>query len=121
MVTYAFVVTIIINKYLTDFKYPLPLIDEIFAALQLFSKLDLSSTYNQLILDEKSQLLCTWSTHIGTLKMKRLPFGVKPAAAIFQKTMENLLQGTPFVVVYQDDITVSGKNMTEHIRNLKKY
>lgn len=111
-----------INKYLTDFKYPLPLIDEIFAALQggqLFSKLDLSSAYNQLVLDEKSQLLCTWSTHIGTLKMKRLPFGIKPAAAIFQKTMENILQGIPFVVVYQDDITVSGKSMTEHIRNLK--
>ncbi|XP_037822569.1 uncharacterized protein K02A2.6-like [Lucilia sericata] len=51
--------------------------------------------------------------------MKRLPFGVKPAAAIFQKTMENLLQGIPFVVVYQDDITVSGKDMNEHIRNLK--
>ncbi|XP_037826751.1 uncharacterized protein K02A2.6-like [Lucilia sericata] len=33
--------------------------------------------------------------------------------------MENLLQGIPFVVVYQDDITVSGKDMNEHIRNLK--
>ncbi|XP_046803806.1 uncharacterized protein K02A2.6-like [Lucilia cuprina] len=111
-----------INKYLSDFNYPLPLIDEIFASLQggqLFSKLDLSNAYNQLILDDKSQLLCTWSTHIGTLKMKRLPFGVKPAAAIFQKTMENLLQGIPFVVVYQDDITVSVKDMNEHIRNLK--
>lgn len=111
-----------INKYLCDFKYPLPLIDEIFASLQggeLFSKLDLSSAYNQLILDEKSQLLCTWSTHIGTLKMKRLPFGVKTAAAIFQKTMENLLRDIPFVVVYQDDITISGENMSQHICNLK--
>lgn len=54
---------ITINKYLSDFKYPLPLIDEIFASLQggqMFSKLDLSSAYNQLILDDKSQLLCMY-------------------------------------------------------------
>lgn len=77
-----------INKFLIDYKYPLPRIDEIFAALQggkLFTKLDLSNAYNQLELDRESQLLCTWSTHIGTLKMKRMPFGIKPAAAIFQK------------------------------------
>ncbi|XP_037928777.1 uncharacterized protein K02A2.6-like [Teleopsis dalmanni] len=111
-----------INKHLSDFKYPLPRIDEIFASLQggeLFSKLDLLNAYNQLVLDDKSQLLCTWSTHIGTLKMKRSPFGIKTAAAIFQKTMENLLCNIPFVVVYQDDITVSGRNTSEHIHNLK--
>lgn len=111
-----------LNKFLCNFKYPLPRIDEIFAQLEggeLFTKLDMSNAYNQLILDEKSQLLCTWSTHIGTLKMKRLPFGVKPAAAIFQKTMETLLKGIPGVVVYQDDITVTGKKFSQHIQTLK--
>ncbi|XP_036342908.1 uncharacterized protein K02A2.6-like, partial [Rhagoletis pomonella] len=111
-----------INKHLIDFHYPLPLIEDIFASLQggqLFTKLDLSNAYSQLVLDEDSQRLCTWSTHIGCFKMKRLPFGVKPAAAIFQKTMENLLRNVPFVVVYQDDITVSGKDLAEHVRNLR--
>lgn len=105
-----------------DFKYPLPRIDEIFASLEggkIFTKLDLSNAYNQLVLDESSQLLCAWSTHIGTLKVKRLPFGVKTAAAIFQKTMENLLRDIPYVVVYQDDITVTGRNMQEHLKTLK--
>ena len=50
--------------------------------------------------------------------MKRLPFRFKPTAAILQKTMKNLLQSMPFVVVYED-ITVSDKNMTDNIRNLK--
>ncbi|XP_053968869.1 uncharacterized protein LOC128870291 [Anastrepha ludens] len=62
---------ITINKFLEDFKYPLPRIDEIFASLEggeIFTKLDLSNAYNQLILDDESQLLCAWSTHIGTLK-----------------------------------------------------
>lgn len=111
-----------LNRFLTDFRYPLPRIDEIFAQLQggeLFTKLDMSNAYNQLLLDEKSQLLCAWSTHIGTFKVKRLPFGVKVASAIFQKTLENLLRGIPNVVVYQDDITVTGKNFNEHIKTLK--
>lgn len=113
---------ITINKFLADFKYPLPLIEEIFASLQggqLFSKLDMTAAYNQFCLDEKSQLLCTWSTHMGTFKMKRLPFGVKPAAALFQKHMESLLRGINGVVVYQDDITVTGKGFKEHLFNLK--
>lgn len=91
-----------INKFLIDFKYPLPRIDEIFASLgggELFTKLDLFSAYNQLVLDEESQLLCALSTHIGILKVKRLPFGVKTAASIFQKTMETVLRGIPNAVV----------------------
>lgn len=79
----------------------------------------MSNAYNQLILDDESQKLCTWSTHIGTLKMNRLPFGVKPAASIFQKTIENLLININGVVIYQDDITVTGKNLQEHVKNLK--
>lgn len=111
-----------INRHLVDVRYPLPRIQEIFTALQggeLFSKLDMSCAYNQLILDEESQLLCTWSTHIGTFKMKRLPYGIKPAAAIFQKTIEELLRDIKGVVVYQDDITVTGKNLQEHVQNLR--
>ncbi|XP_055306782.1 uncharacterized protein K02A2.6-like, partial [Sitodiplosis mosellana] len=110
-----------INKFLVDVKYPLPLIDEIFTSLQggeLFSKLDMCAAYNQLCLDEESQQLCTWSTHIGTFKMKRLPFG-KPAAAIFQMHMEHLLRGIEGEVVYQEDITVTGKTFKDHLLNLK--
>lgn len=37
------------DKYLNDFKYPLPKIDEIFASLEggeLYTKLDMSNAYN---------------------------------------------------------------------------
>lgn len=112
-----------VNKFLVDFKYPLPRIEEIFASLQggtQFTKLDLSNAYNQLVLDEQSQLLCTWSTHLGVFKMKRLPFGVKTAAAIFQKTIENLLRGIPNCMNFMDDIVVTGKDFKSHIDTLKK-
>lgn len=111
-----------LNKYLNDFKYPLPRIEEIFASLQggiLFTKLDLSNAYNQLILDDESQDLCSWSTHIGTFKMTRLPFGVKPAAPLFQKTIENLIRGIPNVINYLDDIVVTGPTLKEHVNTLR--
>jgi len=47
--------------------------------------------------------------------MKRLPFGVKPAAAIFHITIEALLQDIPNVA-YHDDFNISGKypNLSKH-------
>ena len=47
-----------VNRVLTPDYYPLPLIKDIFAALQggkLFSKLDLSQAYQQLLLDQDSK------------------------------------------------------------------
>ncbi|XP_017469325.1 PREDICTED: uncharacterized protein K02A2.6-like [Rhagoletis zephyria] len=110
-----------INKYLSDVRYPLPRIDELFASMQgqLFSKLDLSNAYNQLVLDEASQMLCAWSTHVGIFKMTRLPFGVKPAAAIFQKTIENILRGIPNVVNYLDDIVITGSDFSDHVKTIE--
>lgn len=110
-----------VNRFLVDFKYPSPRKEEIFASLEgstIFSKLDLSNAYNQLTLDENSQKLCTWSTHIGTFKMKRMPYGVKPAAAIFQKKIENLLKDIPNVTNYIDEIIVGGETVKEHVEIL---
>lgn len=83
-----------VNEFLVDFKYPLPRIEEIFALLQggqLFTKLDLSNAYNQLELDDESQNLCTLSIQLGLFRVKRLPFGVKVAGAIFQKNDRNTI------------------------------
>lgn len=75
-----------INKYLEDFNYPLPKIEELFVKLRggkLYTKLDFRNAYNQLCLGEKTQELLTWSTHMGLYKVKRLPYGTKPACQIF--------------------------------------
>ncbi|XP_017468657.1 PREDICTED: uncharacterized protein K02A2.6-like, partial [Rhagoletis zephyria] len=110
-----------INKHLVDVNYPLPRIEELFASLQgqLFTKLDLSNAYNQLVLEESSQQLCAWSTHMGIFKLTRLPFGVKPAAAIFQRTIENMLRGIPNVVNYLDDIVITGSNLNDHVKSIE--
>ena len=108
-----------INPVLEVDQYPLPRPEDIFSTLaggQRFSKLDLASAYQQLILDESSRQYVTVNTHKGLYRYTRLPFGVASAPAVFQNVMENGLTG---VCCYLDDILVMGKTDEEHYQNLK--
>ena len=101
--------------------YPLPKIEDIFASLsggKLFSKMDLASAYLQIPLDEQSKEYTTINTHKGLYCYNRLLFGVASAPSIFQRTMENLLQGINHVCVYLDDILVTGTTEQEYLQNL---
>lgn len=104
-------------------QYPIPKIEDLFATLsggQQFSKLDMSHAYAQILLDEDSKKYLTVNTHKGLFTYNRLPFGVSSAPAVFQRTMENLLQGIPMVAVYLDDILVTGVNVQDHLKNLNE-
>lgn len=103
-------------------KYPIPKTEDLLATLaggRKFTKLDMSQAYQQLLLDEDSKKYTTINTHKGLYQYNRLPFGVSSAPGIFQRTMENLLQGIPRVIVRVDDILVSGKDDPDHLANLE--
>ena len=111
------------NKATKTEVYPLPRIEDLFASLaggKMFSELDLSPAYLQLPLVRESQPFVTVNTHKGLYRYQRLPFGVASAPAIFQLTMESVLQGLTNVCVYLDDILVSGRSMQEHLVNLEE-
>ena len=102
-------------------RYPLPKIEDLFSKLaggQVFSKLDLSQAYQQVLLDEESKKLVTINTQKDLFQYTRLPFGISSAPGIFQRIMENLLQGIPDVMVYLDDILVAGRSTAEHLQRL---
>ena len=69
-------------------------------------------------LEKDSRKFVTINTHKGLFEYTRLPFGVASAPALFQRTMENLLQGLKHVCVYLDDILVTGSSEREHLDNL---
>ena len=78
----------------------------------------LSREYLQLQLKELSMQYVTINTHRGLYRYTRLQFGVSSAPGIFQRAMDNLLQGMPHVMAYLDDILISGRSEQEHLGNL---
>ena len=111
-----------INRVASLEKYPLPRIEDVISSLgkgKVFTKLDLANAYLQVELEQESKKYVTISTHKGLFQYSRLPFGVASAPAIFQHTMENILQGIPDVLVYLDDILVAGSSEAEHMQLLE--
>ena len=109
-----------VNKASPLDKYPIPKIEDLFSKLaggQKFIKLDMSQAYQHLCLDESTKYVII-NTSKGLFKYNRLPFGISSAPAIFQRVMESLLQNLPHIVVYLDDILITGENNEEHLRVL---
>ena len=100
------------NTALQPDSYPLP-------GDTVFSKLDHSHVYQQIRLHEDSKKFTTISTQQGLFQYKRLPFGIKTAPALFQRTMETLLRDLPYICVYIDDILVTSTDEQNHINNLE--
>ena len=112
-----------VNPVLDVDQYPLPRPEDLFATLaggNLFSTLDLSHAYNQVVLDDGSLKYLTINTHRGFYQYTRLPFGVASAPSVFQKMMDTILQGMDGVICYLDDILESGRTEEEHLTNLRK-
>jgi hypothetical protein len=102
-------------------QYPIPRLEDLLVKLgggKLYSKLDMSHAYNQLLLDEESQNILTLNTHKGLFRVNRLAFGVSSAPAIFQRTVESLVGNIPGVVCYLDDILIAGQTEAEHVDRL---
>ncbi|KAL7874784.1 hypothetical protein SRHO_G00057540 [Serrasalmus rhombeus] len=104
-------------------EYPLPRVDDLFATLaggKSFKKLDMSHAYQQLLLDDESKEFVTINMHKGLFKFNCLVFGVASSPAIFQRTMDSLLQGIPHVACYLDDLLITGATEAEHLSNLEQ-
>ena len=104
-------------------NYPIPKTDDLLADLsggKYFTKLDLTQAYLQLELDDASKEYTTINTHKGLYRYNRLPYGISSAPGIFQRTMENILQGIPQVRVRIDDILVTGCSEDDHIQRLRE-
>ncbi|XP_064622516.1 uncharacterized protein K02A2.6-like [Lineus longissimus] len=112
-----------VNQATRGNQYPIPKIADLYAKLaggQTFTKIDMSDAYLQMESDDASKQLAVINTHRGLFRYNRLAFGISSAPGIFQRTMDNLLQGLDHVVVYLDDILVTGKTAQEHLANLEK-
>ncbi len=112
-----------INPTLQAEQYPLPRIEDIFAHLaggKTFSKIDLRQAYHQIELEEESKKYLTINTSMGLFQYNRLVFGITSAPAIWQRTMDQILEGTSGISCILDDMIVTGKSDAEHLANLEE-
>ena len=112
-----------INPTLQAEQYPLPRIEDIFAHLaggKKFSKIYLRQAYHQIELEEESKKYLTINTSMGLFQYNRLVFGITSAPAIWQRTMDQILEGTSGISCILDDMIVTGKSDAEHMANLEE-
>ena len=111
-----------VNPAIQTEQFPIPTLQEIgskVATWKKFTKNDLRSAYQQMVLDKASQQLCTINTHRDLFRYTRLPFRISLSPAIWQPFIEQVLAGLNGTCVLMDDLLVGGANDDEHLRNLE--
>lgn len=106
-------------------RYPIPEISEVLANLgknQFFTIADLKSGFHQIPLKESDIEKTAFSVNNGKYEFTRLPFGLKNAPSIFQRTLDDILREHigQRCYVYIDDIVIFGKSEAEHFENIEK-
>jgi len=81
---------------------------------------DLKSGYHQITLAERDREKTSFSVNGGKYETRRLPFGLKNAAIIFQRRIDDILreQMGRFCYVYVDDVIVFSEDENSHIRHV---
>ncbi|CAH8572586.1 unnamed protein product [Heterobilharzia americana] len=59
------------------------------------------------------------TTPFGLFEFIRMPFGLTNAAQTFQRFIDQVLHGLPFVSAYIDDLIVASASETEHLQHLR--
>jgi len=112
-----------LNERTIPEKYPMPDISMILGNLgkaKFFTTLDLKSGYHQIILAENDREKTSFSVSGGKYEFKRLPFGLRNAASIFQIAIDDILreQIGKTCYVYVDDVIIFSENENAHVKHV---
>ncbi len=83
-----------VNTHLVTDIHPLPHLEELVenvAGNKLYATLDLKDAYYQVMLDEESRDLTTFTEGTNLCRFKRLPFGLSCSASVFVRQLQGAL------------------------------
>nr|VZH92197.1 unnamed protein product [Spirometra erinaceieuropaei] len=102
-------------------RYPVPHLQDFAGALfgkSVFSKIDLVRAFHQIPVAPEDVPKTAVTTPFGLFEFVRMPFGLRNAAQTFQRFIDRVLRGLPFVYAYIDDLLVASRNAEEHKEHL---
>ena len=111
-----------LNNVTRPDRYPLPNIRDFTNNLRgckFFSKLDLVKGYNQVPMSEADICKTAIVTPFGLFEFLYMPFGLKNTAQTFQRLMDRIFRGLPFVFIYLDDVLIVSRTRKLHIEHLR--
>jgi transposase InsO family protein len=109
----------LLNKKLQDDPHPVPTVQELIDSLgskaTWFISLDLTSGYHHCPLTVAARKKTAFVTPLGTYQYKVLPFGLKSAPRLFQRTLHTILKDHlyKYCLVYLDDVIIYGPSFNE--------
>ncbi|KAH9680105.1 hypothetical protein KPL71_026418 [Citrus sinensis] len=114
-----------LNMFLQDDKFPLPRRQSMFTFLknaQIFSKFDLKSGFWQLGIEPSERYKTAFCIPNAHFQWTVLPFGLKTAPSIFQKSMVQIFQPIlHHALIYIDDILLFSGSHDEHRQLLTQF
>ncbi|CAC5368240.1 unnamed protein product [Mytilus coruscus] len=112
-----------LNKAILREHYPLKTVEEVISQMpnaKVFSKLDATSGFWHIQLDEPSSKLCTFNTPFGRYRFARLPFEINSASEVFPKIVSEMVSDLEGAEAIIDDILIWGSDQKEHDMRLKQ-
>jgi hypothetical protein len=112
-----------LNNVTVADKYPVPNIRDFtnrLAGSHVFSKLDLVKGYYQIPMAAADIPKTAVITPFGMYEFLVMPFGLCNAGASFQRMMDRILSGLPFVFVYLDDVLIASPDQELHLAHLRQ-
>ena len=109
-----------LNRAIKRPHHPLNTIEQIATEIpgaKYFTVVDAREAFYHIPLEDKSSYLTTFGTPFGRYRYLRMPMGICSASEVYQRAIEQLLEGYPCHVI-MDDILISGKTESEHDANL---
>ena len=110
--------------------FPMPTIEEVATRLngaKIFSVFDASNGFWQVELHQASSRIATFNTPFGRYCWKRMPFDISSAPEVWQRKMQEHVEGLHGVEVIADDFVVVGFGSTpeewnaDHDRNVRAF
>ena len=101
--------------------YPMPRIDDILDNIgqaQYITTLDLAKGYWQVPVAPADVEKTAFSSPLGLLQFRTMPFGLSGVPATFQRLMDQVVRGLPYANAYLDDLVIYSTTWAEHLDHL---